>query len=69
MATITHILFDSFFIRLTCTFIFIENCEGVNLQLATASRIVLVRNCKRISLSVCCERLIMEYVSYFSYDL
>ncbi len=62
MATITHILFNSFVVHLTCTFIFIEDCEGVNLQLATASAIVIVQNCKRISLSICCERLIMEYV-------
>ena len=62
METINHILvitYSRFF--LTVTFIFIENCGNVNLQLAIASGIVIVRKCSRISLSVCCERLIMEY--------
>ena len=41
----------------------IEDCKHVNIQLATASGMIIVRNCEGISLSACCERLVIEWVN------
>ena len=42
------------------TTVVIENCSRVNIQLSIVTGIVLVRHCQSISLSVCCERVVVE---------